>query len=75
MDCPLKFVSVYLTDCKSDTVEKKYISHADGLIRPNLYYLNWGAPVLKFQSINNPNTWENGIFLGFAQQCYFYESY
>lgn len=30
MDCPLKFVSVYLTDCKSDTVEKKYISHADG---------------------------------------------
>lgn len=56
MDCPLKFVSVYPTDCKNDTVEKKYISHADGLIRPNLYYINWGAPVLKFQSINNPNT-------------------
>ena len=31
MDCPLKFVSVYLTDCKNDTLEKKYISHVDGV--------------------------------------------
>lgn len=40
MDCPLKFASVYLTDRKNDTVEKKYISYANGLIRPNLCYLN-----------------------------------